>query len=576
MVMREEQCDVLVIGSGAAGLSTAVTAQYEGLKVIVAEKAEKFGGTSARSGGWLWVPCTYLAKEWGHQDSFEKVKTFLKYECGEFYDEERVNAFLNHGNEAIEFLTKKTSVRFDMPLALPDYHSESPGGKTGGRTMGSVPFDARELGEHLKDMAPPLPELTVFGMMIGSGQEIKHFMRAFKSVESFKYTVVRFMKYFVESLKYGRGMTLTNGNALIGRLAKSAFDLGVQIWVKSPAQELLFENGKVCGAIINKNGTQVRVKANKGVVLAAGGFSHNSQLRAKLYPHAPTGKEHWSPTAESITGDSLQMVSKFGVKQDTYLPHAAAWVPVSLTKRKDGSQGVMPHFIDRAKPGVIAVTRKGVRFTNEAASYHDFVQGMIAAHKPGEDIYSWLVCDHNTLRSYGLGCVPPAPLPIGKFLSSGYLKKASSLNELAEICDIDKLAFANTVKRYNQISVNGRDPDFGKGWAAYNRAQGDMYHAPNPCVRPIGKGPYYAIQIRIGDLGSYAGIPVDVNCRVLDQSGQIVNGLYAVGNDATSIMGGGYPAGGITLGPAVVFGYAVGKQLKNGAIHPKAAHSAAV
>ena len=573
--MRMEQCDVLVVGSGASGMSAALTAQFHGMKVIVAEKAEKFGGTSARSGGWLWVPCTFKAKEWGIKDTPEAVKTYLKYEGGDAYNEERVDAFLSNGDAAIRFLEKNTEVKFDMPLALPDYHAEHPGGRIGGRTMGSIPFDGRLLGDNLKMVSPPLPELTVFGMMVGTGQDIKHFMRTFKSLASFKYTTLRFFKYFLEHLKYGRGMTLTNGNALIGRMLKSAYDLGVTMWASSPVEELLYENKRVVGAIVNKNGEKVKVIAKKGVIMAAGGFPHDVARRKKLFVHAPTGNEHWSPTPTTNTGDSFRMVEAVGVKQDTHLPNAAAWAPVSLIKRPDGTTGVMPHFIDRGKPGTIAVNKHGVRFTNEGHSYHDFVQGMINAHQPGEEIFSWLICDHTTLRNYGLGCVPPAPLGISKYLKNGYLKKGRSIAQLANAIGVSTQALEQTVKKFNSYT-DGRDLEFGKGSTAYNRLQGDAFHTgPNPCVKPIEDGPYYAVKVQIGDLGTYAGIPVDRYCRALDEKGEAVKGLFAVGNDSTSIMGGNYPGGGSTLGPGVVFGYAASMFIKDEASIVKEAVKAA-
>ncbi len=245
-------------------------------------------------------------------------------------------------------------------------------------------------------------------MMLGSGKEIIHFMRVTKSLTSAVYVAKRLSRHLMDVLRYGRGMTLTNGNALAGRLAKSALDLKIPMWLSSPVRELTVENGAVTGAIVSREGRDVRVRARRGVVLACGGFPHDVERRKKMFPHAPTGVEHFSPGPTGNTGDGLRLAERAGGHVEDRLPNAAAWVPVSLTTRKDGSKGVMPHFIDRAKPGVIAVMRDGKRFANEGNSYHDFVQAMIKAAKPGEEIAAYLVCDHPTLRKYGLGCVPPS------------------------------------------------------------------------------------------------------------------------------------------------------------------------
>jgi succinate dehydrogenase/fumarate reductase flavoprotein subunit len=552
------ECDVLVIGSGASGMSAAVTAAAHGLEVVVVEKEPKFGGTTARSGGWLWIPGTSLAKAWGIHEDPDLARTYLRHEAGNSFDAARVDAFLEHGPRAVDFFTTRTAVRFDMPLVFPDYHAEAPGGTQGGRSMVASPFNGHELGDNIKNLGAALPELTVFGMMLGSGKEIVHFMRVTRSLQSAIYVAKRLSKHFVEVLRHGRGMLLTNGNALAGRLTKSAFDLGIPLWLSSPAKELIVENGAVRGAVVAREGRPVRVTARRAVVLACGGFPHDVARRKELFPHAPTGNEHSSPGPSGNTGDGLRLAETVGAKVDTSLPHAAAWVPVSVTTRKDGSKGVMPHFIDRAKPGVIAVTANGKRFTNEGDSYHDFVQAMVAACTGQHEIAAHLICDHETLRKYGLGAVAPFPLPIGRHLRSGYLVKGATLGELAHKTGIDPAGLAATVKDVNVHAREGRDPAFGKGTKAYNRFQGDALRAPNPCLKPLEKAPYYAIKVVVGDLGTYAGLATDQHSRVLNANREPIQGLYAVGNDIASIMGGNYPGAGITLGPALTFGHIAG------------------
>lgn len=555
------ECDVLVVGSGASGMAAAITAAHRGLSVLIAEKEPRFGGTTARSGGWLWIPGTSLARAWGIVEAPDAARTYLRHEAGNSFDAARVDAFLAAGPEAVDFFTSQTAVRFDMPLTFPDYHAEAPGGTQGGRSMVARPFDGRELGDHIQSLGAPLPELTVFGMMLGSGKEIIHFMRATKSATSALYVIKRLSRHFWDVARYGRGMTLTNGNALAGRLAKSAFDLDIPLWLSSPVRELLVENGAVRGAIIQRENGEVRVRASRGVVLACGGFPHDPARRKTMFPHAPTGAEHYSPGPAGNIGDGLRMAEVVGGCVEDALPNAAAWVPVSVTTRKDGSSGVMPHFIDRAKPGVIAVMRDGRRFANEGESYHDFVQEMVKAAKPGEEIAAFLVCDHRTLRKYGLGCVPPFPMPLRHHLKTGYLKRGASLAELAQTAGIDIANFETTVAEFNAQAKGGLDPQFGKGTRAYNRYQGDALHGPNPCVAPIEHGPFYAIKMVIGDLGTYAGIRTDEHARALDASGRPIEGLYAAGNDMASIMGGNYPGAGITLGPALTFGYIAGRHI---------------
>lgn len=557
------ECDALVVGSGAAGMAAAVTAGHRGLDILIVEKEPRFGGTTARSGGWLWIPGTSLARAWGIVESPDQARTYLRHEAGNSFDAARVDAFLTSGPEAVDFFTTKTAVRFDMPLVFPDYHAEAPGGTQGGRSMVTRPFDGRELGDLIKHLGMPLPELTVFGMMLGSGKEIIHFMRATKSMASAFYVAKRLSRHFRDVMRYGRGMTLTNGNALAGRLAKSALDLKIPLWLSSPVRELIVENGAVCGAIVEREGRMIRVRARRGVVLACGGFPHDVARRKAMFPHAPTGAEHYSPGPTGNTGDGLRLAEAAGGRVEDTLPNAAAWVPVSVTRRKDGTSGVMPHFIDRAKPGVIAVTRDGVRFANEGNSYHDFVQQMMKTAKPGEEIAAFLICDHPTLRKYGLGCVPPFPMPLGHHLKTGYLLRGNTLAELAAHAGINAKNFEATVAKFNATAAEGTDPDFGKGSRAYNRYQGDALHGPNPCVAPIQKGPFYAIKMVIGDLGTYAGIKTDADARALDADGQPIQGLYAAGNDMASIMGGNYPGAGITLGPALTFGYIAGRHISS-------------
>ena len=559
--MQETEFDVLVVGTGASGMSAAVTAAYEGLKVLVVEKASVYGGTTARSGGWLWIPGTQLATEQGIQEPQGAARKYLEHEATTHFDAARVDAFIENGPKAIDFFTSKTCVQFDMPPVFPDYHAEAPGGLPGGRSMVTRPFDARELGQRVKQLAPPVPELTVFGMMLGSGKELWHFLRAFKSLESFLYVAKRFAGHFMDVIRHGRGMTLTNGNALAGRLAKAAMDLNIPVWLSSPVKKLIVDGDRVVGATVIQDGAPVEIRVRRGVVLACGGFPFDIERRKQLFPHAPTGREHFTPSPPLNTGDGLRLGETVGGWVDPTIPNAAAWCPTSVSKRSDGTEGVMPHFIDRAKPGVIAVTKNGRRFGNEALSYHDFVQNLVKACEGHGEVTCWIVCDHAHLREYGMGAVAPFPLPISKHLKSGYLKRGNSIDELASVIQVPAAALKAEIETFNRDAVTGVDTQFGKGSTAYNRYQGDSLVKPNPCMAPIQHSPYYAIKIVVGEIGTFAGLATDASCQVLTKDKQPVKGLYAVGNDAASIMGGNYPGAGITLGPAVTFGYVVGQTL---------------
>ena len=545
-------CDVLVAGSGAGGMAAAVTARKAGLEVLVAEKEPFFGGTTALSGGWLWIPNHPMQKEIGVSDSIEDASTYLLHEAGEKYDPERVNAFLTAGPRMVEFFTRETAVKFDPSATFSDYHPDAPGGRPGGRSIVARAFDGRDLGKMLGMLRPPLPELTVFGIMIGSGAELVHFMRWSKSLASAAFVARRLLGHGAATLFHGRGVRLTNGNALAGRLLKSALDAGVQLRASTAVKELLRENGRVTGAVLANAAGEFRVAVRKGVVLACGGFPQDAERRSRLFAH----REHFSPAPAGNTGDGLRLAQMAGGRLDESLPNAAAWVPVSRVPRGDGSFGLFPHFIDRAKPGVIAVTKKGVRFVNEGNSYHDFVQALL---KAGET-HAWLVTDHRAIRAYGLGFVKPRPLPLAPHLKSGYLLRGETVGELAVRAGID-VVLEQTVLDYNAAAKMGSDPIFRKGENAYNRFYGDPDIKPNPCVAPLAQPPFYAVRVEIGDLGTYAGVATNGHAQVLDEQKCPIPGLYAAGNDALSIMGGNYPGPGITLGPAMTFGWIAGRHL---------------
>lgn len=555
------ECDVLVIGSGAGGLSTAIAARKFGLDVVVIEKEPFFGGTTAYSGGVLWIPGNMHALKAGIVDTREAARTYLRHEIGNFFAEDAIEAFLAEGPKMLEFFERETSVKFVLS-AYPDYHPEIEGGAQVGRSVTAAPFDARLLGKDIARLRPPLETITFIGMMFNSSNaDLKHFFNATRSLASAAYVGKRLASHLKDLALYRRGVQVTSGNALAARLVKSAFDLAIPIHTGTAAEELVMDGGSVVGADVRDANRVRRIMARRGVVLACGGFPHDTKRIAQAYPHLARGGEHVSPTPEGNTGDGIRMAERLGGAFSIRFPNAAAWIPVSKVKLAGGRTGVFPHLVDRYKPGVIAINRAGQRFTNESNSYHDTGAAMIADSEGYKDTAAWLICDHPTIRKYGLGHAKPAPVPLGTYVRSGYLKCSDTIAGLARAIGVDAEKLVETLKRYNAGAVRGEDPEFARGSTAFNRFLGDSDHKPNPNVGPILQAPFYALRLYMGDLGTFDGLSTDTVGRVLDTHGLPIAGLFAVGNDRASVMGGNYPGAGITLGPIMTFGYITGRYL---------------
>ena len=563
--------DVVVVGSGAGGLATAVTAARKGLSVLVLEKEPLFGGTTARSGGVLWIPGNGKFAQ-GEQPAGADAHAYLRQQAGAAYDEARVTAFLAAGPRMVAFMEGETSaVRFIPAHGFSDYHPSVAGGVSTGRSIAAQPCDGRMLGQEIQRLRPPLAEITLMGMMLNASEDVKHFFNATKSLKSFRHVAALITRYARDLIVFRRAMRLTNGNALIARLARSLFDLGGEIRTSSPVSELLQHgDGRVHGVAYMAGGQRQVVQARLGVVLAAGGFPKDMVRRKALFPHEIKGGEHLSPAPDGNTGDGIALAERVGGQFSADVAQPAAWIPVSWVPDRR-RQRVFPHLIDRYKPGVIMVNRDGRRFTNESDSYHDVGQAMLRDRRPGEDVFAWLLCDHRAIRKYGLGFVKPAPFALWPYKRSGYLKQGATPQALALAIGVDPDTLAGTLADFNAGAAQGRDPAFGRGESPYNRFLGDPEHRPNPCVAPLAQGPYYAIRVVLGDLGTFAGLRTDEKARVLRANGRPVPGLFAVGNDALSVMGGNYPGGGITLGPAMTFGFLLAEQLADSALASTAA-----
>lgn len=550
-----EECDLLVAGSGAAGLAAAVTAAHHGLKVVLAEKAPELGGTTAWSGGWIWAPCNPVAKRQGIVEDPAAPRRYLQAVLGNNFNAELVEAFLKAAPEMVGFLESETALRFNCGAAIPDTYGHLPGAGSGGRSVIAQPFDARALGADIALLRPPLRETSFMGMTIEAGADLRAFLTATGSIRSALHVTRRMTRHLWYLARYRRGMDLRNGNALVARLLLSARDKGVDLRPGHALADLVRGPDGVAGAVLKRGDAEFRIRARRGVVLACGGYPHDLARRGATYP----GHERHRPLAvPSASGDGLRLGETAGGTQDLTLASPAAYCPVSSVEWPDGRRGVFPHIIDRGKPGVIGVLADGRRFCNEGLGYHDYVTAMQAATPPGAEPASWLICDRRFLRRYGLGIVRPAPLPIRLWLRSGYLKTGRTLADLARACGIESAGLAESVARFNAGARRGDDPEFHRGTSAYMRLQGDPAVRPNPCLAPVETPPFYAVKVVPGSFGTFAGLKTDGQARVLGDDGPI-RGLYAAGTDMASMMGGHYPAGGINLGPALTFGFVAGR-----------------
>lgn len=551
-----EQFDLIVLGAGGGGMTAAIVAANEGLRVLLVEKSEFVGGTTAISGGMVWVPENHLMNAAGLSDSREAARAYLTATVPNASASAALEAYLDAAPEAIRYLCEKTEVRLRPVPRYPDYYPNLQGATLGGRVLEPEPFDAQQLGRDFVKLRPPLAEFTILGGMMVARSDIQHFRNFASSPKSFLRVARLIMRHGIERLSQARGTSLVLGNALAGRLFLSAQRVGVKFRLATAVDQLVMERGRCIGVRIHSGGEgPCQAYAEKGVVIATGGFSHDRQRRNELMSAVANEQ---SATVKSVQGDGIRMGSEAGGALDAHDGETAFWVPVSSYVAEDGREVVYPHTVtDRAKPGVIAVDQTGCRFVNEAVSYHEFVRAML--HAPnGAAMRAHLICDRKFLWRYGLGAIMPFTLRLDRYLRAGYLKRADSLSALATHIGVNSSTLGETVSRYNEAAVKGEDPEFHRGSDDYQRHLGDAANRPNPCVAPVVAPPFYAIELRPGDLGTAAGLRVDANGRVLSADDGPVAGLFAVGNDAASIMQGNYPGPGITLGPALTFGYLVG------------------
>ncbi|MBD1548821.1 FAD-dependent oxidoreductase [Roseibium aggregatum] len=547
------ETDLVVLGSGAGGLTAALSASLAGLDVLVLEHQTVIGGTSARSSGTVWVPDNHLMRAEGIEGDRERAETYLSGLVGERGDRRMWQAFLDAAPKMLADLEARADLCFRPYMAAPDYRQDVAGAASGGRPLEPLAFDGRELGEDFERLAWPLPELMLFGGLMVTRAEAFKLLRADRDPAAMWLGLRLVARFLAEKLTYKRGTRLVLGNALVARLLKALQERQVRVLTEAETTRLISENGRIAGVEMVRNGRLARIVARRGVVLAGGGFPASAEKRAENLPE-PVAQ--YTPAAPGCIGRTLDLGLAAGAVLGPKGLDNAQWFPSSIMKRPDGSTAVYPHIVlDRSKPGLIAVDGSGNRFTNEAVSYHEFVRAMYARGGNGAAVPAWLVVDRAFIRKYGLGLIRPRTPDLRKYVASGHLKTGATIAELAREIGVPADALEATVSRYNGYAKNGRDPEFFKGETIYDRSNGDGEVKPNPCIGSIAKAPFYAVAVWPTPLGTSRGLVANENAQALDGDGTPIPGLYVCGNDMQSAFGGEYPGAGAQLGQAMTFGW---------------------
>jgi len=544
------ETDLLVVGSGGGGMTASLVGKLQGLDALILEKTEYFGGSTALSGGFVWVPDNYVMAEAGIPDSHEQAALYLETIIGDQVPKDKQEAYLHASKEMLSFLRERTRVIFQLTPGYTDYYPELPGGTQGGRGVEPVPVDGKKLGDEFKNL-----RASIFEAPMGLALTSKEY-RQVGMLTSTLEGLLAGIKIGVRAAYCAAAgvKLLTLGQALAARLRLSLLDAQVPIWLSTPLDKLIVENGRVVGARATKGGQPINIKANSGVVLAAGGFPLNKEMREK-YQQQPISTE-WTSASPGNTGDAIQMGQTLGGALD--LMDDAWWGPASLPP------GSVPffHVGERAYPGGIIVNSQGKRFMNESSPYVDAVKEIYRHnHEDSRTIPSHFIMDQRFRNKYLFGTLFPLVSIPQEYLDSGYFVKADTLEDLAESIGVDVQGLQESIKRFNQFAGNGADQDFNRGDSAYDRYYGDPTVKPNPCLAPLNKPPFYSVKIYPGDIGTKGGLVTDEKARVLKEDGGIISGLYAVGNTSASVMGNSYPGPGGTIGPAMTFGYIAAKDM---------------
>ena len=559
----DDEYDLVVLGAGAGGMTAALVAAIEGLRTLVIEGTRWIGGTTARSSGTVWIPDNPHQRRLGSLEDAQAAREYLDALVGDRAERALREAFIAAGPEMIGYLDAHTDVRFQAYRHHPDYRQELPGAASGGRPLEPLPFDGRTLGRDFDRVGWPLRELMLFGGMMVTRGEAARLLRIGRTWDSLDLGASLTARYVTDRLRYRRGTRLVLGNALAARLFKNLLDRRVAIWFEARTSQLVVEDGRACGLVVERDGARVAVRARRGIVLAGGGFPASAALRERFLPKPVP--QH-SPAFEGCVGETLRLAQDAGAALGPQGEDNALWFPSSIATRADGSTAVYPHIVlDRAKPGLVAVNAAGRRFVDEAVSYHEFTRAMYRAHRSDPSIPAWLVCDRRFLWKYGLGMIRPLTLRLSPYVRSGYLHVADTPAALAGRIGVDPAGLAETIRQHNEYARTGIDADFGKGGNAYDLGNGDPDHRPNPCLGPIAQPPFCAVAVVPTPLGTSLGLRTDVHGQVCDGAGRPIAGLYACGNDMHSVMGGEYPGAGAQIGLAMTFGYVAARHAARGA-----------
>jgi len=543
MATEVPEFDVVVAGSGAAGMTAALTAADRGLSVIVIEKTGYFGGSTARSGGGVWVPGNEVLRHAGVRDTPEQARVYLAHVAGECVPAGRQQALLEHGPAMLQLVRTHTPVDFAWVPGYADYYPEAPGGLACGRTIEPVPFDGRVLGNDLARLNPPyVPAPDGVTITAADYRWLSLGTRHPRAIWTTAKVAGRMAR-----TKLLRQRTLSLGQALAAGLRAGLAQAGVPVWLNTTMTGLVLSDGRVTGLQVVRDGEPLELRARRGVLLATGGFERNAQMREK-YQRPPIGAD-WTVGSAGNTGDGIWAGQAAGAALD--LMDDAWWGPsIPLTG------GPFFCLAERSLPGCIMVNAAGQRFVNEAAPYVDTVHAMYDRHTTDKPhIPAWLITDQRYRNSYVFAGLPPRkPLP-RRWYAAGTVFRADTLAELADQIGAPADGLAETVQRFNGFAQAGKDEDFGRGNSAYDRYYGDPRCRPNPNLAPLARPPFYAIKIVPGDLGTKGGLRTDERARVLRQDGSPIGGLYAAGNASAAVMGHSYAGAGATIGPAMTFGY---------------------
>ena len=541
--------DVIVVGSGAGAMLAACRAHDHGLSVLVVEKSDKYGGTSAISGGAIWIPNNSQIRG---KDTPEEALTYLKAATRGLVSEERIHAYLESAPKMVEYINEKMMLQYAACHRYPDYYQHLPGAKPGGRTMEPRLFDAALLGDEFQNLREAIKGTLLLGKASMTATEAQIMLAKERGWPMlFGKVILRYFLDYPWRLKSRHDRRRGLGNAMAAGLRHAMLVRRIPLWLNTPFESLIQVNDRVTGIVTKRaNGQLLKLKARRGVILAAGGFERNQQMREQYLPK-PTNAE-WSATPPHNTGDALRAAMAIGAKTD--LMNWAWWVP---SVKVPGDPAQLGLFAERNLPGCITVNGRGKRFVNEASPYLEFGAAMYSEHaKTGSAVPSWLIFDAKFRFNYPMGPLMPGQIqPDRKAWLNKVYWKDDTLEGLAKQIGVDAAGLAETVTLNNQYAQQGVDKDFNKGGNIFDRYYGDSNIKPNPCLAPIGKAPFYAVRVDAGDIGTKGGLLTDSHARVLNQSDKPIDGLFCIGNNSASVMGETYPGAGGTLGPAMTFGF---------------------